>query len=1029
MQNNQKKTKLSLAGRLRILISAFLVFLFSGVIAANFISVGYSALSTTLLDGALGASSGDDKWTKKSESSISGNVEGTTSGGACSSDSPNSSTLTLTNNLKVSASLSFSYSITNNTGSVTIDGTTVTTDSTFGEKELAVGGSVAISITSGNGSGKVTSIEISNIQLVNKNAVSITFLTPTNGSYTVDGEEISESVTKNNNGNTTYSLVATPDSGYKFIQWEKVVDGKASILSKEQNSSITISESCSIRPVFVSENAAQFMNNESYFYDLQDAINSANSSSDKTIIVTGEGSVSAGTYTIASGCTLLVPFDEAGTLYRELSESNFTQTHVNCTLYRKLILEPNVILNIEGELAVESQLSAQGRSNGYNGTPSGPYGELELKSGSVVNLLSGAKLYAWGYITGGGVINAKNGSTVYEAFQIKNFRGGSATLKMVGNSQRVFPFNQYYVQNIECKMILEAGATEICYSAVTMKIITNDVYLCSIAFIGGSTSSALFKLNSGKLIKEVDTANNRLNVTIEGIAVISNITVKIATSSVKSQDYVLPIGHNMNITVANGGQISTNQDLAFLPNCSLIVNQGGEFIVSSGNSVYVYDSSEWASGYDFNAIYYPYCATTKNTKNSSTTYVDAVFDINGTVTVNSGGYFYTTVSGACLKSSQKTGVVNLNGSAATDSTTYQYASDYSAITVTSAKLQNGDGSYYETTGKSNCSIIYSSASHSWKDSSITTDTITLKFIDQNGNELMTSSFENPGSFTFPTKDSFGSFNVYFWQFSDGTLYSPGKTESLNLSPDDNGEYIFTGRSSGWVTNLGLNQSYYLSDDFRNDSNYPGCVKGLYSVIYKDSKQQKICYFNEKGLFQESFGGVFYYSSETYSRGDNCYYYLRNGVVVENAGLQRIADPIAGRTVKYYYFGNDNRAYTNGTYYISINLNRYLCPGTYEFNSDGSIVADVNVNPSSAITISDDGTYCHIDGVKVGYGLFLSNGHYYYALSDGTLVKDKTVYVSKNYSSISITGFTFPGLYYFDSNGYLCDSSLTPVEAS
>ena len=108
---------------------------------------------------------------------------------------------------------------------------------------------------------------------------------------------------------------------------------------------------------------------------------------------------------------------------------------------------------------------------------------------------------------------------------------------------------------------------------------------------------------------------------------------------------------------------------------------------------------------------------------------------------------------------------------------------------------------------------------------------------------------------------------------------------------------------------------------------------------------------------------------------------------------------------------------------------YLCPGTYEFNSDGSIVADVNVNTSSAITISDDGTYCHIDGVKVGYGLFLSNRHYYYALSDGTLVKDKTVFVSKNYSSISITGFTFPGLYYFDSNGYLCDSSLTPVEAS
>ena len=177
MQNNQKKTKLSLAGRLRILISAFLVFLFSGVIAANFISVGYSALSTTLLSGALGASSpaGDvGIWTKADESSISGSVDGTTTpGSGCSSDSysSNSSTLTLTNNLKVSASLSFGYSTTIATnGSVTIDGSTVTGRGTFGEKELAAGSSVDITITSGKGSSKKTSISITNIKLENKNA-------------------------------------------------------------------------------------------------------------------------------------------------------------------------------------------------------------------------------------------------------------------------------------------------------------------------------------------------------------------------------------------------------------------------------------------------------------------------------------------------------------------------------------------------------------------------------------------------------------------------------------------------------------------------------------------------------------------------------------------------------------------------------------------------------------------------------------------------------------------------------------------
>ena len=67
MQTNQKKTKLSLAGRLRILISAFLVFLFSGVIAANFISVGYSAVLPPLLDGIEASSNVVGEWTTDSK--------------------------------------------------------------------------------------------------------------------------------------------------------------------------------------------------------------------------------------------------------------------------------------------------------------------------------------------------------------------------------------------------------------------------------------------------------------------------------------------------------------------------------------------------------------------------------------------------------------------------------------------------------------------------------------------------------------------------------------------------------------------------------------------------------------------------------------------------------------------------------------------------------------------------------------------------------------------------------------------------
>lgn len=983
---------------------------------ANFVSIGYSTVNgKTNVDGLDITDSGNATWEVVDGTSITGSVEGTTTLGFIKNSQ--NGTLTLTNSLSVPASLSFNYSITSNTGSIVIDGTPVTTDSTFGEKELAVGGSVTIKITSGKGSRKVTSISITDIKLVNKNAVSITFLAPTNGSYTVDGNAITTETIKTSSGTTTYALSAIPSSGYKFIQWEKNINGVTTQLSTESTYTFTASESCSIGVVFASESAAQFKNNNKYFYDLQDAIDSANSSSDKKIVVTGDGSVSAGTYTIASDCTLLVPFNEAEKMYTTLKKDDFATSQSSLKLYRKLILESNVTLNVNGVLAVESQLCSQ---MGYCGSPVGNYGQLQLESNSTVNMFSGSTLYAWGYITGDGVVNAKSGSTVYEAFQVLNFRGGTATSSMLGKNERVFPFNQYSVQNIECKLVLEYGAVENCTTGFYMQKIT---WVSTVSFVG--TKDSLFAVTSGKLSKQL--INNRLVVNIDGNASLNSISVTVSIKTVNSVDYVLPINHSMDITITSG-TVTTNQDLAFLPFTSLTICNGATFSISKGNSVYVYDRDQWEAAYDYSEIKFPYCATTQKKPTDSTNYdkSDAVFDVNGTLKVCDGGYLYTTESGACIKSSNKTGVVEWQcKTAIPEGTTYQCTQSgtsitYNSIPTTSAKLQNGDGSYYQTASKTSCSIIYSSVFDSWKD----TDTITLKFIDQNGKELMTSSFENSGSFTFPTKDSSWSDNVYFWQYSDGTLYSPGEKKSLNLSPDKNGEYIFTGRSSGWVTDL--NQSYYLSDDFGSDKIYPGCVKGLYSVIHKDSKQQKICYFNEKGVFQESFGGVFYYSTETYSRGDNCYYYLRNGVVFENAGLQRIAD---NGTIKYYYFGNDNRAYTNGTYYISINLNGYLCPGTYEFNSDGSIVAAVSVNTKSAITLSGDGTYCHIDGVKVGYGLFSYNGHYYYAQSDGTLVKDKTVYVSKKYSSISITGFTFPGLYYFDSNGYLCDSSLTPVEAS
>ena len=152
------------------------------------------------------------------------------------------------------------------------------------------------------------------------------------------------------------------------------------------------------------------------------------------------------------------------------------------------------------------------------------------------------------------------------------------------------------------------------------------------------------------------------------------------------------------------------------------------------------------------------------------------------------------------------------------------------------------------------------------------------------------------------------------------------------------------------------------------------------------------------------------------------YYLNTGVVTNyNAGLVKIEG-------KYYYFGEDGRALTSGTYYISDNLNNLLPAGTYTFNPDGSIATITASDGTGNPTIATVGgiTYCVIDGIKVGYGLFQYNGNYYYAKPDGTIVTSGTYCVSV-INGLTANGLTVtPGLYYFDQYGHMYSAAFVPL---
>ena len=85
-----------------------------------------------------------------------------------------------------------------------------------------------------------------------------------------------------------------------------------------------------------------------------------------------------------------------------------------------------------------------------------------------------------------------------------------ATSGMADNSQKVFPLNQYYVQNIEAPITYDPGATETVYTAVNMN---STAFAASATFIG---SGGMFNIQSGTVTKHFTGASDRLELAVDG---------------------------------------------------------------------------------------------------------------------------------------------------------------------------------------------------------------------------------------------------------------------------------------------------------------------------------------------------------------------------------------------------------------------------------------------------------------------------------------------------------------------------------
>ena len=643
-----------------------------------------SGTVTGLADENIGLSfsgSADDAWSANG-TTIRGSARST---GGCSGQHY-TSTLTITNKKNTKATLSFDYTVAVSEGTILVNNDETTTAGSFSQ-ELGAGGTVEVKIESGSTSAD-TMITLTNVVLVSDVNATATFVPAENGSYTVDGKLITEEYSNTQSSMTAYQVVATPADGYQFMGWYDVSNEK--YISTSAKAALNVESDCTITARFASKTAALFETSGQRFDDLGDAVTYAQTNHQTKITLATDGSIS-GNYIIPAGITLLIPFDAAGTLYTDAPAA--IRTTPASKAFRTLTMSEGTSITVNGAISLGGRYFAAG--GGQQGRPVGDYGYIKMADNSSITVKNGGKLYAWGFISGSGSVLAESGATVYEFYQIADFRGGSAS---IGMDHEVFPFSQYFVQNIEVPLTLNAGANEQVYSGVYA---SSTTYTTSINFIG---NNGMFKVVSGSFTKDYDEKTDRLVFTVNGEAALNTLSLKLASMSVNSASYVLPITNNITINIQSGN-VTINQDAALLAGVEVNIAEGAGLTVANGKNIYFYDSDEWNSdnfvwgSCKFKSVAY---APGKAYNRTNKDLVDAKMDVNGSVTAI--GAIYTTKGGADICSSNKTGKYVQQGEPGGETATHQYnANGNKAVTIpiTAAQLKNAaDGSYTPTKGSS-----------------------------------------------------------------------------------------------------------------------------------------------------------------------------------------------------------------------------------------------------------------------------------------------------------------------------------------
>ena len=908
---------------------------------------------------------------------ITGTVEATT---GCSTSAA-TTTLTLTNQKNTAATLAFDYEISIVGGTITVDGNSVTANASF-NKTIDAGSTIKIVLTSSATANQITKIVLKNTQLYDPKATAaVTFLPATGGRYTIDGAEITEKTTKENAAEYGYEMVATPDAGYRFFGWfsdeTKISANPKTIMHFDKNMNITAKFVDASAPIFEVE-GKQFIDlNEAGTYALSDAVQA------KTIVLVENGTLKGGNYTIPSGVTLLIPFDAKYTLYTTAPDS--VKTAEPQSAFKTLTLTNGATIEVDGSVSVGGKCYTSSSTTVCK--PTGAYGLVQLEDESSINLNSGANLYAWGYVTGNGKVYAKSGANVYEFFQIMDWRGGTATSNFKDNENKVFPFSQYYVQNVEAPITYEKGANETVRITVTAGGISASA---EVSFMG---EAGMFQLEEGSTVtKRYDSATDRLIFDMNGDAKLNGIAMNNlpVIGTFNSNVYVLPINNNMTMKI-HSGTMTLNQDTALLPGVQIIVDKNAKLKVAEGMSLYIYDTAQWSNTYVWgsNAQGIQQVAFSPSGRQSRQI-SDAEIDINGTVIAD--GNVYTTQDGAKICSSAGTGVFVQKTESNLSAKTYQASQDssgnpiYYEIPITPASLHNANDTYTET-AKASAGTQFWYRDGMWGSEGLTKvsnadgnrDHNFYYYFDENGEMVKNIPLGGKDYWVEKTNDLLPQWGYYFDE--NGVILHD---DAFQNGIQEDGYYYI----DGIKVHQGL---FKVDEDYYYARSSGALVKGQWYYC------ERMNGLYPEGNYHFDTDGKMFTGSGIVEKDGSLYYYV-NGLRTY-AGLIEIDGS--------YYYVKTNGEVVHGKNYWITKTNGLMPEKSYRFADDGTIENPEIKDISKSGIVEENGSlYYYVDGLKNYAGLIEIDGAYYYVRTSGEVVHGQKYWITKTNGLMKESSYTF-----------------------